>query len=97
MSYSRAIDPRAAVALALMSLGLLSALRRGGALRSFQLPAALGRLQYGGRSLSGAGTAKKRLSGSERRSSSGSGDVGPEGSTVPDTVHRVVGADELKV
>lgn len=94
MSYSRAVEPRAAVALALMSLALLSALRRGGALRSFQLPGALARLRHGGC----LGGARKPIADRQRHSGDGSGvGVGPEGSTVPDVVHRVVSVDELKV
>lgn len=90
MSF-RAIEPRGAVALAVMSLALLSLLRRGGAFRSLPL-------------LDGLSTVSRKLQdGCWGRHSSGANggarcrDVGPEGTPLPDVMHRVVGADELKV
>lgn len=83
MSF-RAIEPRAVVALAVMSLALLSLARRAGAFRSLPL-------------LNGDGIGDGRRTRHTNQGASQGQGVGPEGTHLPDVIHRVVGADEIKV
>lgn len=80
----RAVDPRTAVALTVMSLALFTMLRKSGALRC--LPALKSFREWPFQNVPG----KNRLSGIHKA-------VGPEGTDLPAIMHRVVGPDELKV
>lgn len=85
------VEPRAAVALALMSVVVWSTLRRAGAFRAWQIPG----FQRGRRS---CGDLHERARGNSRGHQAYTKDaIGPEGSTIPDVVHRTVEAHELKV
>lgn len=81
------MEPRTAVSLTIMSLALLSLLRRSGAFRGLPL---LPRRAYTTRSSSSAAGAAGESAVQARV-------AGPEGTELPSVMHRVVGGDELKV
>lgn len=75
----RPLEPRAGVGLAVMSLALMLALRRGVAFRGAP---AFGPVSKGRNRSSAAVTGRH---------------TGPEGTELPEVMHRMVSADELKV
>lgn len=89
----RGFDPRGTVALAIMSAALLSLAHRSGAFRRGSL---LHRSICNSRSKDAR---KGRYCGGISGSSRGadSRELGPEGTALPDVMHKVVSAEELKV
>lgn len=87
----RPLEPRAGVALTVMSLALLLALRRSGAFRVGST-ATLSKHSCRNGSRHGRSASASASAGSKR----GRG-AGPEGTYLPDIVHRTISAEELKV
>lgn len=84
----RPLEPRAGVGLTAMSLALLLVLRRGVAFRSSPTPAAAA-LSRGRDRSAAAGAAAAGAVVSRH--------TGPEGTELPDVMHKAVSADGLKV
>ncbi|CAM9263535.1 unnamed protein product [Scytosiphon promiscuus] len=87
----RSIETRAGVTLTAMSLALLLALRRGGAFRGGSTAAAFSRNFCRGGSRHATGVSAS-ASGEAVRGRS----AGPEGTELPDIMHRTLSAEELK-
>lgn len=85
----RPLEPRAGVGLAVMSFALMLVLRRGVAFRGAPAFASFSK----GRNRS---TAVAAAAGAGARAVAGR-HTGPEGTKLPDVMHRTVSADELKV
>lgn len=90
----RAIEPRTAVSLTIMSLAFLTLLRRSGAFRGVPL---LPR-----RACCKDGSLYTTRSSSSAAGAGGEAAVqarvaGPEGTELPSVMHRIVGGNELKV
>lgn len=81
------LEPRAALAVAIMSVATLSVLRRAGAFRAWQFPRLTAECWLRPRYPKNA-----RFRGAHVRDG-----AGPEGSSIPTVVHRTVDAEELKV
>lgn len=99
----RPLEPRVGVALTAMSLALLLLLKRGSAFRSGLSTAAVA----GGAALSSSALSGPKHHHVHHRSAAAgaattgaavqSRHTGPEGTDLPDVMHRTVSAEELKV
>lgn len=93
----RPIEPRVGVALTVMSLALLFMLKRGSAFRSGPTASCAFSRGNPGRSAAAAATATTAAAAATAAGAVQSRHTGPEGTELPDVMHRTVSAEELKV